>query len=229
MLLSLFAVLVSITLSAEAQTSERPNILIILNDDMGHGDLSINGSKTPTSNIDRIIKEGVSFLILWLDIKRDKPKAKRKIIAIDITSEDDLKKQTLKILKKDFTNLADYYFEYDSKVDSKSELSYCYFSSIRGTNPVYNDKMGVDTTGKLVQSPTKFDNKWKWGSVGLGTYSPPNFSDLGLTFKFDKLGKTTVYLDNIRIKNLKGEVVYEFFQEDFENVKITSTKATIRN
>lgn len=49
------------SLSAEAQTFERPNILIILADDKGHGDLSINGGKTPTSNIDQIIKEGVLF------------------------------------------------------------------------------------------------------------------------------------------------------------------------
>ena len=59
--LSLFAVLASITLSAKAQTSERPNISIILADDMRHGDLSINGGKTRTSNIDWIIKEGVRF------------------------------------------------------------------------------------------------------------------------------------------------------------------------
>ena len=116
-------------------------------------------------------KYEVPNIHLPLDIKRAKPKAKRKIIAIDITSEEDLKKQTLKILKKDFTILADYYFEYDIKVDSKSELSYCYFSPIRGTNPVFNDKMGVDATGKLVQSPTEFDIKWKRVSVGLGPYN----------------------------------------------------------
>lgn len=174
-------------------------------------------------------KYGVANIHLPLDIKRAKPKAKRKIIAIDITSEDDLKKQTLKILKKDFTILANYYFEYDIKVDSNSELSYCYFSPIRGTNPVFHDKMGVDLNGKLVQSPTQFGDKWKRVSVGLGTYSPLTFSDLGLTFKFKKPGKTTIYLDNIRIKNLKGEVVYEFFEEDIENGKITSQLAKITN
>ena len=159
-------------------------------------------------------KYGVANIHLPLDIKHVKPKAKRKIIAIDIASEDDLKKQTLKILKKDFTVLANYYFEYDVKVDPKSELSYCYFSPIRGANPIFNDKMGVDVTGKLVQSSTEFDGQWKRVSVGLGTYSPLTFSDLGLTFKFKKSGKATVYLDNIRIKNLKGDVVYEFFEED---------------
>ena len=51
----------AISFSAEAQTTQRPNILIILADDMGHGDLSINGGKTPTPNIDRIITEGVRF------------------------------------------------------------------------------------------------------------------------------------------------------------------------
>src|SRR6476659_1793471 len=59
--LSLLAVVASITFSAEAQTAKRPNVLIILADDMGHGDLSINGGKTPTPNIDRIMREGVGF------------------------------------------------------------------------------------------------------------------------------------------------------------------------
>ena len=54
-------VIAAISLSAEAQTSERPNIIIILADDKEHGDLSINGGKTPTSNIDSVIKEGVRF------------------------------------------------------------------------------------------------------------------------------------------------------------------------
>ncbi len=174
-------------------------------------------------------KYGVANIHLPLDIKQEEPKAKRKIISIEITSENDLKKQTLKILKKKFTILANYYFEYDIKVDSKSELSYCYFSPIRGDNPVFNDKMGVDVTGKLLQSPTEFDDKWKRVSVGLGTYSPLNFGDLGLTFKFKKPGKATVYLDNIRIKNLKGDVVYEFFEENIENGRITSPLANITN
>jgi hypothetical protein len=172
-------------------------------------------------------KTGVANIHLPLNIKPTEAKAKRKIIAIDITSQDDLKKQTIEILKKNFTILPDYYFEYDIKVDPKSDLSYCYFSPIRRESAMFNDNMGVDINGKLVQSPTVFDNNWKRISVGLGSYSPSNVSDLGLTYKFKKPGKTTIYLDNICIKNLKGKVIYEFFEDDIENIKVTSKQAKI--
>ncbi|MGL5113426.1 MAG: sulfatase-like hydrolase/transferase, partial [Flavobacterium sp.] len=56
-----FALLVMLSITVHAQTSKRPNIVIILADDMGHGDLSITGGNTPTPNIDRIVKEGVRF------------------------------------------------------------------------------------------------------------------------------------------------------------------------
>ena len=39
----------------------RPNIILIVADDLGYGDLSITGSDTPTPNIDRLFTEGVSF------------------------------------------------------------------------------------------------------------------------------------------------------------------------
>ncbi|NDP26799.1 MAG: sulfatase-like hydrolase/transferase [Flavobacterium sp.] len=174
-------------------------------------------------------KSGVANVHLPLDIKNAKPKAKGKILAIDVSSDDDLKKQTIKILKNDFTVLADYYLEYDIKVDPKSEMSFCYFSPIKGANSIYNDKMGVDQTNNLLQSPTEFNDKWKHIAVGLGSFSPLNFSDLGLTFKFKKPGKTTVYLDNIRIKNMKGEVVYELFIDEVDKDKIVSRKATVIN
>jgi arylsulfatase A-like enzyme len=41
--------------------SERPNIIVILADDLGPGDLSCYGGKTPTPNLDRMAKEGVRF------------------------------------------------------------------------------------------------------------------------------------------------------------------------
>ena len=59
--LSLMGMVASVPLLSEAQTAQRPNILIILADDMGHGDLSFTGGKTPTPNIDRILKQGVRF------------------------------------------------------------------------------------------------------------------------------------------------------------------------
>ncbi len=173
-------------------------------------------------------KAGVANIHLPLAIKSVEPEAKGKFLAIDISSENDLKKQTIKIVKKNFAILADYYFEYDIKVEPISALSFCYFSPIRGANAVFNDKMGIDINGKLLQSPTEFDDKWKHVSVGLGTYSPLSFNDLGLTFKFKKPGKTTIYLDNIRIKNLKGEIIYEIFTDDVVKGKVISPIASIK-
>lgn len=40
---------------------KKPNILIIYVDDLGYGDLSSYGGKTPTPNIDKIGKEGIRF------------------------------------------------------------------------------------------------------------------------------------------------------------------------
>ena len=44
-----------------AETPPPPNILLILADDLGYGDLSCNGGKIPTPNIDSIAKNGMSF------------------------------------------------------------------------------------------------------------------------------------------------------------------------
>jgi arylsulfatase A-like enzyme len=172
-------------------------------------------------------KYGVASIHLPLDIKPAKPKPSGKVLAIEIGSEVDLKKLTIKILKKEISILADQYIEYDIKVDSTSELSYCYFSPIRGTNGTFNDKMGIDLTGKPVQSPTVFDNNWKHVSVGLCSYSPLIYGEFGLTYKFKKSGKTTIYLDNIRIKNTKGNVVYDVFTNDLDKSNIRSPKVSI--
>jgi len=51
--------LVCIGLADKAIT--RPNIILIVADDLGYGDLSITGSSTPTPNIDRLFTEGVTF------------------------------------------------------------------------------------------------------------------------------------------------------------------------
>ena len=59
--LSLLGMIATVSSAAKAQTSERPNIVIIMADDLGHGDLSITGGKTPTPNIDRILREGIRF------------------------------------------------------------------------------------------------------------------------------------------------------------------------
>ena len=44
-----------------AQTPPPPNIVVILADDLGYGDLSCFGSSIPTPNLDRMAKEGIRF------------------------------------------------------------------------------------------------------------------------------------------------------------------------
>lgn len=172
-------------------------------------------------------KIGVANIHLPLAIKVEKPKPAGKVLEIAINSEKDLKKQVIKIIRNQCTILADYYLEYDIKVEPSSELSFCYFSPIRGTSGTFNDKMGIDLTGKPVQSPTEFDANWKHISVGLSSFSPLTFGDLGLTYKFKKEGNATVYIDNIRIKNLKGKVIYDIFTDEIEKTTLKFPKATV--
>src|SRR5881398_63583 len=44
-----------------AADAPRPNVVLVLADDLGPGDLSCYGGKTPTPHIDRMAKEGVRF------------------------------------------------------------------------------------------------------------------------------------------------------------------------
>ena len=48
-------------LCAQDQAGERPNILVILVDDMGYSDIGCFGSEIQTPNIDRICREGMMF------------------------------------------------------------------------------------------------------------------------------------------------------------------------
>jgi len=60
---SFFAILVIIMISgyqnAYSQAGKRPNIIIILADDLGWGDVGFHGSEIKTPNIDQLAKEGV--------------------------------------------------------------------------------------------------------------------------------------------------------------------------
>jgi len=59
----LFSVLyVTSTTAQRSINSPRPNIIVIMTDDLGYADVGFNGSKDiPTPNIDRIAQQGVVF------------------------------------------------------------------------------------------------------------------------------------------------------------------------
>lgn len=48
--------------AATVSAAERPNLIVIMADDLGYGDISCNGSKTiATPNIDKVASEGIRF------------------------------------------------------------------------------------------------------------------------------------------------------------------------
>jgi len=49
------------TLAAEAASPPRPNILLILADDLGFSDLGSYGSEIPTPNLDALAARGLRF------------------------------------------------------------------------------------------------------------------------------------------------------------------------
>jgi arylsulfatase A len=54
--------LTALALSATALAAEKPNVLVIMADDLGYGDISCNGtSAVQTPNIDRVAAEGLRF------------------------------------------------------------------------------------------------------------------------------------------------------------------------
>lgn len=160
-------------------------------------------------------KIGAAYSHLPLDIDIVQPDPKGKAIAIELDSKlpEELTKKTIHMFNKSFEDLPEYYIEYDIKIDSKSDLSYCYLSPLNDGKPIFDGGIGVDQTGKLLQSPKKTDDSWKHVAVGLGAFSPKKFGQFGLTYKFNTVGKATIYLDNILIKNKKGEVILEIFKE----------------
>ena len=53
----LFFILFSINLMA----ADKPNVVIILTDDLGWGDVSYHGSHIPTPNIDQLARDGMEL------------------------------------------------------------------------------------------------------------------------------------------------------------------------
>ena len=162
-------------------------------------------------------KMGVASTHLPLPIVAQKPKPSGNALMIEFenNSSDDSKKQTLFLFVKEFKVLPDTYIEYDIKVDTQAKLSFCYLSPLKANNTIFSGNLGVDSNGKLLQSPTVLDNNWKHIAVGLSSFAPTKFTQFGLTYKFNGMGKATVYIDNIVIKNLKGEIVQEIFIDTF--------------
>ncbi len=174
-------------------------------------------------------KIGVANAFLPLNIKHENPKPSGSAIAVnfDIKSADDQKKQTLHILNMPFNILADYYLEYDIKVEGTAIPSVCFFSPLKADKPIFDGKQGVDLSGKLLQSPTEIDSNWKHVAVGLCAFAPNKYGPFGLTFKFNSIGKATVYMDNVLIKNTKGEVIHEIFVDKYNKEGFKSPNVSI--
>lgn len=54
-----FALMTALLLAPLAATAAKPNVVYRLADDLGWGDLTVNGGSIPTPRIDRLFREGV--------------------------------------------------------------------------------------------------------------------------------------------------------------------------
>ena len=174
---------------------------------------------------------GLANTFMPLNIKPESPKPSGNAIAInfDVQSTDVDKKLTIPILNKPFDILANYYIEYDLKVEGTVKPTFCFFSPLKDGNPVFVGKHGVDLNGKLVQSPSIFDSNWKHVAVGLCAFAPKKFGQFGLTFRFNAVGKATIYIDNILIKNTKGETILEVFVNKSDTKGFKSPNVSVVN
>ena len=58
---ALLTILVLVAGLAKPLALDRPNVIYILADDLGYGDLSHAGGKVPTPHCDRLAREGMRF------------------------------------------------------------------------------------------------------------------------------------------------------------------------
>ncbi|MBV5342227.1 hypothetical protein JZU68_00935, partial [bacterium] len=81
---------------------------------------------------------GLANTFMPLNIKPESPKPSGNAIAInfDVQSTDVDKKLTIPILNKPFDILANYYIEYDLKVEGTVKPTFCFFSPLKDGNPV---------------------------------------------------------------------------------------------
>ena len=171
-------------------------------------------------------KVGAAYSHFPLQITPEKPNPAGNIIAINIESDAELSKQKLNVIDYEFPIMPEYYLEYDMMVDSTQALSHIYMSIMKGDNPIFESN-GVNTDGKLLRSSKNQAGKWKHVAVGLCSNAPVTLAKFGLSYKFKVPGKAVVYIDNVRIKNMKGEVVHEIFVDKFNKGKLVSKKASI--
>lgn len=174
-------------------------------------------------------KIGVANAFLPLNIRPENPKPSGNAFAVDldIKSGEDKNLQTIQILNEPFNILPDYYLEYDIKVVGDATPSVCYFSPFKANKSIFEGKQGVGLDGKLIQSPTNFGSDWRHVAVGLCAFAPLRYGQFGLTFKFKTIGKATVYIDNVLIKNTKGEIIKEIFVDKFDNKGFKSPNVSV--
>ena len=53
--------LTTLTLTTESRAAARPNVIVIMADDLGYSDLGCYGGEIETPHIDRLAEEGVRF------------------------------------------------------------------------------------------------------------------------------------------------------------------------
>ena len=161
-----------------------------------------------------------------LQITPESPTPTGNVIAVKISSDETLSKQKLPVLNFDFAVMPDCYLEYDIMIDSVVSLSNCYFSIMRKEGLIFENN-GINTDGKLLRHSANKQGVWKHVSVGLCSFAPVKVREFGLGYKFKTQGNATVYIDNVRIKNMKGDIVHEIFADEFVKGKLVSKNAAV--